>query len=211
LERYIEGYQLRTVDNGLGGSVTKLVWTVLDAVFDPKGKGKPGNRANKQPPTLNQGPVFTTASWATKILPRKCRTSAKAEAKQAKEKGPCFDEDGCIRIKIADPVVGRKNKHTVNPLRFGEASGPDVGKTRNLGKGAKLGGRRASTMPTICDNSKYVLVGIKMDKVPGTKFYQATCKCRNAEAKLCKTLIIKRVRNKVQALARLTAEHGITK
>ena len=171
---------------------------------------KPGNRANKRMlamPDLIQQNVYSMYD----IVSKKLVPLRKKVDSDDKSCTIGFDEDGCVRIRVSDPVIGRKNKHTVDPNRFGEPSGPDVAKSRNMGKGAKLGGKRADTMPTICDNSMYVLKKIKMDRVPGTKFYQATCTCRNAEAKLSKTIIIKRIRNKVQALARLTAVHGISK
>ena len=181
-------------------------WVAVPDVVkvETKTTKKPGNRANKLPPTLNQGPIYSMYDvCSSKLVPLRKKVDSDDKANTIG-----FDEDGCVRIRVSDPVSNRQNKHTVNPDAFDKPSGPMLSKAKSI-----LGilGKRADTLPSICDNSKYVLVDIKLTKVPGTKFYQATCKCRNAEAKLSKTIIIKRIRNKVQAQARLTAVHGITR
>lgn len=173
------------------------------AKVETKTTKKPGNRANKLPPTLNQGPIYSMYDVCSgKLIPLR----KKADPDRAQTIG--FDEDGCVRIRISDPVTNRKNKHTVDPDAFDKPSGPMLSKAKSI---LGMFGKRADTLPSICDNSEYVLVSIKLDKIPCSKFYQATCKCRNATAKLSKTIIIPRIRNKVQAQARLTAVHGISK
>ena len=178
------------------------------AVEETKTTKKPGNRANKAMlamPDLIRPDVFSMYDMGELVPPIKPRKKSESDD-HANKIG--FDEDGCVRIRVSDPVSNRQNKHTVDPDAFDKPSGPILSKAKSV---LGMFGKRADTLPSICDNSQYVLVAIKLDKVPHTKFYQATCKCRNAEAKLSKTIIIPKVRNKLQAQARLTAVHGISK
>ena len=180
--------------------------TVPDpAKVETKTTKKPGNRANKRmlaKPDIIRPAVFSMFDMGDLEPPKKLVPS------EDKAHTIGFDEDGCVRIRISDPVIGRKNKHTVDPDAFDKPSGPMLSKAKSV---LGMFGKRADTLPSVCDNSMYVLVDIKLTKIPYTKFYQATCKCRNAKAKLSKTIIIPMIRNKVQAQAKLTAVHGISK
>ena len=121
-----------------------------------------------------------------------------------KLKGAGFDEDGCKRIRISDYVKGRKNKHTVDPLKFGAPSGPKVHKPNGPSKGMK-----APDSVNIVDNRDFRLVSIDLDRIYGTKFFTATCSLRNAKAKVKKVIMIRKVRNRLNARVMLAATHGI--
>jgi len=124
-------------------------------------------------------------------------------------RGPGIDEDGCRIVKGSDPIKNRKNIHTVEPYKFGQRSGPDVGKTKDLGKGAKRGGKRAPNSPIFANNMDFKLQALELHKVTQTKFFTAVCIVRNAEAKATKRIIIPRVRNKRNAIEILRIVHKI--
>jgi len=203
-QRWIEGYALRWMDDGKGGEVQRLVWTVLDCVTEVKGRGKPGKRIHKQPSTIrHEGGYARVPSFATKALSRLCATKAKAE----KEKVPSLDEDGCKRISVRHHLTRfgycSKNEHTVDPEAFEKPSGPKVKRSKPKGKGAEKDGIVDR------DPAKWRVKSVRLFGPKRVKMKTARFAVTNGE--YVRTITYHKIYNEAQAYAMLEKCEGITR
>ena len=206
VERVLEDIKFKVTGtheatNALDDDNCRKVTLPTVVIVESKVKNKPGSRKNKAAPTVYAGKYREQPRCATECILTKAQKEAIAAKKRDEHAAasPGFDEDGCRRIRISDPIPGKKNIHTVDPSKFGSHSGQDVGRSSDLGKGARRHGLRNGVGIDICDNRHFELVSITLDKVGRSKLYMATCVVRNPVAKMKKTIMIKRVRNEMEA------------
>jgi hypothetical protein len=188
---YRTGIVERSFDNAYGGTEKRMVLTVIDAESETLSK-RAGKRKHKQAQTLNHNRSWSVPRFATKILPRKCTTKAKAP-RQSRGFTVTIGEDGCANVSVRGHLFVHgytaKNKHSVDA--------PDIN-SGMFDSGAK-----------VVNNNDFQLVKVTLEKQGRTKFHTATAIVWNPDSKMHKRIVLPRVRNKKEAIVALRTIHQI--
>lgn len=193
VDRYLTGWQERTFETASGGTVKRMVLTVLDCVTkNPKYNNRTGPRRHHRPQTLrNDSGYYPVPSFATEVISRRERKE-KAEKGERKGFTVTIDPvDGCHNVAVRSHLVKYgytvKNKHT--------AKAPGV---------AVPSGEVLSNDP-----NEWVLKRIILEGPKRQKLKTATCIVRNPNKRIRKSIVLNRVRNEEEARMMLEKIHGI--
>jgi hypothetical protein len=176
-------------DSTMPGSLSQTTKVVLPTVepVEVRTIRKPGKRIHKGPQSLNHGSFWIAPCFATKVVPGKATTKAKAPRPHGKGYSVSIGEDGCTNISVRGHLsrfgYTAKNKHT-KPVPATEFS---PGKVVN--------------------NNLFELANITLEK--SGRLFTATATVWNPESKVHKRIMVPRVRNKKEAIVALRTIHQI--